>query len=162
MIGTSMCMMAGVAFTTCDASTTTRRDCKITAMQGYRRKWSENRHSNEYRAYQSWYIHNDAQYCENMEKFHSLALFSWTRVSHLLHVLPAFSPHLKIHRTQCNGHSHVTWQVIYLACVWVSTVAFDLWHHYSSIDHRLITGYQQMVIGYEKPNLTSFLENKVG
>jgi len=160
-----MAGVATIAFTTCDASMTTRWDCKITAVQGYRRKWSENRHSNMYRAYQSWYIHNDAQYCENMVKFHSLALFRRTRVSptsHPLHVLPAFSPHLKTHRTQCDGHSHTTWQVIYLACVWVSTVAFDLWHHYSSIDHQLITSYQQMVIGYEKPNLTSSLENKAG
>ena len=35
---------------------------------------------------------------------------------------------------------------------WLTTVAFDLRRHShsSGVDHRLITGYQQMVSGYEK------------
>jgi len=48
------------------------------------------------------------------------------------------------------------WQVIYLACVSVTTAhsmatsAFDLWRHYSGVSHQLITSYQQAVMGYEK------------
>ena len=103
-----------------------------------------------------------------------------------LHVLPAFSPYLKMHRTQYViwnyqkpekmtilenlQNSRVLWPGIPgTVDFWefpypgnsripdgnsrwpcLTTVAFDLRRHSSGVDHRLITGYQQMVTGYEK------------
>jgi len=46
-----------------------------------------------------------------MDKLSLLAQFRHTPVlpaSHPLHVLPAFSLHLKMHRTQCASRSHIT------------------------------------------------------
>ena len=61
-------------------------------------------------------------------------------------LLPAFEDvQNTVHRPLACHFS----QVIYLACAWVTTAAFDLWCHYSDVDHWLITD-QQTVIGYEK------------
>ena len=103
-----------------------------------------------HRAYHWHYLttHRSGRICRSSFVWFN---FRWTRVvrltpaTHSPSLLPTFEDAQNTQRRPLSCHF---WQVIYLA--WVTTAAFELSRHCSGADHRLITGYQQTVIGYEE------------